>query len=171
MGNFLSIPILAIAVALQASFVPQVRILGGGPELVLLLVTAWAINAELRDSLIWAFVGGIMQDLLSLAPLGTSTLGLLLIVFGISGLGQQVHKIGFVLLVAITLVGTLVHQLVVMGVMTFTGLAVDWVAGFTYVIAPTMLYNLALIGPVYWAIRRLQRRVGVSRDKSHLAVR
>ena len=64
MGNFLSIPLLGVAAALQASLMPQIRLLGGEPDLVFLLVIAWAINRELEDGVIWAFVGGILLDLL-----------------------------------------------------------------------------------------------------------
>lgn len=159
MGNFLSIPILALAAILQASVVPQIRLLGGGPDLVFLLVLAWAINANLESGVTWAFVGGIMQDLMSAAPLGTSAMGLLLLVFAISGLGQQVYKIGFVMLVALVLFGTLAQQILIMLVLTFSGFTMQWGHNLTFVIAPTILYNLVLIWPVYWLILRLQQRV------------
>jgi rod shape-determining protein MreD len=164
MGNFLSIPLLAVAAALQASFVPQIRILGGGPDFVFLLVLAWAINADLGSSVVWVFVGGIMQDLLSSAPLGTSVLGMLLVVFGISGIGQQVYRIGFVLLVSATLIGTLTQHIVSMLVFSFTGHPVDLVTSLTYVTAPTMFYNLILIWPIYGFIRYLQRRISEEKD-------
>ncbi|MFW5696440.1 MAG: rod shape-determining protein MreD [Phototrophicaceae bacterium] len=159
MGNFLSIPILALAAILQASIVPQIRILGGGPDLIFLLVLAWAINARLESSVIWAFVGGIMQDLMSAAPLGTSTVGLLLLVFAISGLGQQVHKIGFIIMLGLVLFGTLAQQIIIMLVLAFSGFTMQWGFNLTFVIAPTILYNLVLIWPVYWFVLRLQRRV------------
>jgi rod shape-determining protein MreD len=159
MGNFLSIPILALAAIIQASLVPQIRILGGGPDLIFLLVLAWAINVRLESAVTWAFVGGIMQDLMSAAPLGTSAVGLLLLVFAISGLGQQVYKIGFIMMIALVLFGTLAQQVIIMLVLTFSGFTMQWGHNLTFVIAPTILYNLVLIWPVYWFILRLQRRV------------
>lgn len=159
MGNFLSIPILAIAAALQASFVPQIRLLGGGPELVFLLVLAWAINAELESSVSWAFTGGIMLDLLSKTPIGISTFGMLLIVFTISGIGQQVYRIGFVLLVSIVLLGTLTQHIITMILLTLTGTPVNWFTNIAFVTSPTIFYNLIFIWPIYWFIRRIQRRV------------
>src|SRR5690606_32117310 len=119
--RFLSLPILLIAAALQASFVPQIRLLNGGPDLVFLLVLAWAINADLEESVIWAFVGGICQDLLSAAPTGTSVMGMLLIVFAISGIGRQVYRTGFVVLVGMVLVGTLLQQLLIMIILWLIG--------------------------------------------------
>lgn len=159
MGNFISIPILAIAASLQASFVPQIRLLGGGPDLVFLLVLAWAINSRLEDGVIWAFVGGVMLDLLSYNPTGTSVLGMLLIVFAISGLGQHVYRIGFFLLVALVLLGTMLQQFLMMFILTMSGYPVDWAVGLSYVMAPTIFYNLVLIWPIYWFVRRLWRRL------------
>jgi rod shape-determining protein MreD len=159
MGNFLSIPILAIAASLQASFVPQIRLLGGGPDLVFLLVLAWAINSRLQDGVFWAFTGGIMLDLLSYNPTGTSVLGMILVVFAISGLERQVYRLGFFLLVGLVLFGTMVQQLMVMFVLTLDGFPVNWSVGLTYVIAPTILYNMVLFWPIFWFVRRLWRRL------------
>jgi rod shape-determining protein MreD len=159
MGNFLSIPILAIAAALQASLIPQIRILSGGPDLVFLLVLTWAINSKLEEGVIWAFAGGIMLDLLSYNPTGTSVLGLLILVFAISGLGQQVYRIGFITLVGLVLAGTIIHQLVIMLILFWTDYPIDWALSFSEVVAPTAFYNLIFIWPIYGLVRRLQNRL------------
>ncbi|MDZ4670039.1 MAG: rod shape-determining protein MreD [Phototrophicales bacterium] len=159
MGNFLSFPILIVAALLQATFMPQIRLLGGSPDLVYLIVLAWSINVELDSSVIWAFVGGISLDLMSYAPLGTSTFGIVITVFIISGIGQQVYRIGFVLLIGSVLIGTFFQQLSIMIILTITGYSVDWGLSLGYVVAPTIFYNLVFILPLYWIIRRIQRRV------------
>lgn len=159
MGNFLSFPILITAALLQATFMPQIRVFGGSPDLVYLIVLAWSINAELDSSVLWAFVGGISLDLLSYAPLGTSVLGMLITVFAISGVGQQVYRIGFVLLIGSVLVGSFFHQVIIIFILTITGYSVDWFLSLGYVVAPTIFYNLLFILPIYWLIRRIQRRV------------
>lgn len=164
MGRFLSVPFLIIAAALQASFVPQIRLLGGGPDLVFLLVLAWSINSELEEGVVWAFVGGIAQDLLSAAPSGSSVMGLLILVFAISGLGRQVYRIGFVTLIGLVLVGTLVQQIILMIILALSGFRIEWLTDLSFVVAPTIFYNLIFIWPVYWFVRIVQRRIraGVS---------
>lgn len=159
MGNFLSFPILIIAAILQSTFMPQIRLLGGNPDLVYLIVLAWSINASLDSSVIWAFVGGISLDLMSYAHLGTSTIGLVITVFVISGIGGQVYRIGFVILIGSVLIGTFFQQILIMILLTITGYSVDWGLSLGYVVAPTIFYNLVFILPVYWFIRRIQRRV------------
>ncbi|HRF95996.1 MAG TPA: hypothetical protein PLZ51_12405, partial [Aggregatilineales bacterium] len=104
------------------------------------VVLAWSINAELDSSVLWAFVGGISLDLLSYAPLGTSTIGIVVMVFVISGIGQQVYRIGFVLLIGSVLIGSFFQQLSIMIILTFTGYSVDWGLSLGYVVAPTIFY-------------------------------
>lgn len=158
MGNYLSIPILALAAVVQATFVPQIRLLGGGPDLVFLIVLAWSINIRLDGGVTWAFVGGILQDLFSAAPTGTSAVGLIMVVFAVNQLARQVQRVGIVLLLGLALAGTLFHQLTMILLLGLLGFRVDLIGDLSDVVLPTMLYNLILILPVYWIMRRIQRR-------------
>jgi rod shape-determining protein MreD len=168
MGSFISVPILALAAALQASVVPQFSIFGGRPDLVFLLTIAWALNSSLEEGVIWAFAGGILKDLLSAAPTGTSVVGLVILVFGVHFVRQQIYRVSFISLVWITLLGSLFQQIVVLIILFLTGFQPAFLSSqgldpittdLTYVIFPTMVYNLALMFPVYWLVRRIQKRV------------
>jgi rod shape-determining protein MreD len=158
MGTYWGIPLIVIAVILQATVMPQIRILGGQPDLIFLLVLSWSINGRLEQSVTWAFVGGIAQDLLSASPTGASTLGLVLLLFGIEAVRQQVYRIGFILILGLVIVGTVVQKVVFMVVASFSGFTIYPIENFTYVILPTIAYNLVFIGPIYWVVRRIQRR-------------
>lgn len=168
MGNFLSLPILALAAALQASVVPQLSVLGGRIDLVFLLVISWALNAPLEQGVTWAFVGGIVKDLLSAAPLGTTTFGLLIVVFAIYALRQQLYNVGIFTLIWVTVLGTLFQQIVILIILFISGFQpanadrLGYGVVFqeiTYTVLPTVFYNLVLILPVYWLVRHIQRRV------------
>ncbi len=158
MGSYWGIPLIFIAAVLQLTVMAQIRILGGQPDLVFLLVLSWAINGRLEQSVTWAFVGGIAQDLLSAAPTGASVLGMILLVFGIERIKQQVYRIGFVLMIGLVIAGTILQKLVFMLVAGFSGFTIYPLENFTYVILPTIAYNLVFIGPIYWVIRRIQGR-------------
>jgi rod shape-determining protein MreD len=155
MGNYLGIPVLILAAALQVSFIPQLRIFGGEPDLTLLIVLSWAINANLDESVAWAFFGGISRDLLTAAPTGASVIGMLILVFIIERLRQQVFGFGLVTLVGLVIFGTLLQKVIYMGVIALVGYQVRPVEMFTYVVLPTVAYNLVFIGPVYWFVRRV----------------
>jgi rod shape-determining protein MreD len=163
MGNYLSLPILMLAVIFQATFVPQIRILGGGPDLVFLLVLSWSINTTLEESVTWAFVGGILQDLMSATPLGASSIGLVLLVFGVNSLSRQLYRIGIFLLIGLVAIGSLLTQIVYMIVISLVGFQVRPLEDLAYVVLPTVAYNLVLILPVYWFVRRVQQGLGQGR--------
>ncbi len=158
MGSYWSLPLIVLAVILQSSVIPQIRIFGGEPDLLFLMLLSWSINGRIEQNVTWAFVGGITQDLLSAAPAGTSVVGLVLIVFGIDQLKQQVYRIGFMLVLGLVIAGTVLQKVVVMLIAGFSGFTVAPIQNFTYVILPTIAYNLVFIGPVYWLVRRIQPR-------------
>lgn len=158
MGTYWSLPLVALAVILQATLIPQIRILGGQPDLIFLMTLSWSIHGRLEQSVMWAFVGGVTQDLLSAAPLGTSTLGLILLVFGVELIKQQVYRVGFLLLGGLVIGGTILLKLSQMIVLSMTGFNAPLVENFLYVIVPSIAYNLVFIAPVYWVMRRIQRR-------------
>jgi rod shape-determining protein MreD len=162
MGLYLAIPLLSLAVIFQASILPQLDLPGGGPDLVFLLVLSWAIDSELRQGVAWAFVGGIMLDLLSALPVGTHSIPLLVIVFALSGVGGQIYRLGLLLLIAMAVGGTLFQQLTLMTITALLGHRVMWLQEFTSIVLPTVFYNLILIVPVYWTVRRIQRRLNRS---------
>lgn len=163
MGNFLSLPVLALAAVLQASVVPHVRILGGGPDLVFLIVLAWAVHAPLEQSVVWAFTGGILQDLLSAAPVGMSVIGLVLTVFAVYAVRGQVYSISLLLLAGLVLATAVLQQVTLLALLLLTGLRLDVVRDLNYVVMPTLVYNFIVFWPVYWMMRRIQRRYATER--------
>lgn len=158
MGTYWSIPLIALAVILQSTMIPQIRILGGEPDLAFLLVLAWSINGRLEQNVAWAFAGGITQDLMSAAPTGASTLGMILLVFGIDLVKRQVYRIGFLLIIGLVIAGTFLQKAVYMIVVALSGFTIYPLQNLTYVILPSIAYNLVFIAPIYWIIRRAQRR-------------
>lgn len=159
MGSFIAFPLLVLAAVLQATFVPQIRLGGGGPDLVFLMVLSWSVNASLGESLVWALTGGILQDLLSAAPLGTSAVGMVIIVFIVSGLNQQVYRVGFLLLVVTVLLGSAFQQLLIMAILALSGFTMNLTTDLSYVVAPSIVYNLVMMFPVYFVMRRIQKRL------------
>ncbi len=159
MGRYLSLPILAFCVVLQSSILPQIRIASGQPSLVLLFVLAWSLNAELDDALFWAVTGGIMQDLMSQAPLGTSSLSLVMIAFVANSIRRQVYSVNIVMLLGLVLAGTIVFQVTSLLILAMVGMPYGLIEMIRNVLIPTLFYNLLLIYPVYFIVRWIQRRL------------
>ncbi len=170
MGYYLSIPILALAVAYQSSLLPAVvqsvldalfglNLYAGKPDLVLLIVLSWAVQAELEEAIFWAFAGGIMQDLLSVTPVGTSVLALLILVFAINILSRNFYQFGVAFLLIFVVVGTFLQHLVLQVVLAIGGYPLDFTQSLPYFTLPTLLYNVVLVLPLYIVLRRIQKRL------------
>ncbi len=158
MSNYAALPILFLAAVIQATFIPQIRIFGGAPDLAFLFVLAWSVTSPLETGVLWAFVGGIATDLLSAAPTGASVIGLLLIIFAIDALRRQFVNISFLLILALLVGGTMLQKLVFAFVMILSGYEINLFEYSIYVIAPTIAYNLIFALPAFWFIRRLKPR-------------
>lgn len=77
-----------VAALLELTLVPYLKIGGTQPDLVLVLAVAWALVAGLEGGLVWAFVGGLMLDVLAARPLGSTAFVLLLCVGAATALGH-----------------------------------------------------------------------------------
>src|SRR5690349_5435650 len=121
MGSFLSLPIMMLVAALEVTVMPQISFLGGRPDLVLLVVISWALNSTLEQAVLWAFIGGICKDLLSSAPLGTSIVGLILIVFAINAIREQLFSVGIFTLIWVSLIGTVIQEFSILVILLLTG--------------------------------------------------
>ena len=174
MGRYLSILVLGMAAALSASLLPQalafVMELGssalplladtrGQLGLVMLLVLCWSLHANMTEGYIWAFVGGIALDLLSVLPLGTTSAALLIMVYAINRLSQQLLRARLILLLVMAAVATLFMAAYTYAALILLGYTYDLLAVGRYVLLPTLVYNLAAVLPLFAIVRFFQRRL------------
>ena len=174
MGRYLSIPILSLAAALSASIMPQMiefaaAVLGGFTpilentrgqiSLVLLLVMTWSVRSSLTDSFVWAFVGGIAMDLLSILPLGASSFALVLIVFAVHIVSHQLYQVRIVSILVMTVLSTFFLQFFTWQSLVLLGNSYDIPALIRLVLMPTIVYNLAAALPVYGFVRWMPKRL------------
>lgn len=177
MGRYLSLPILILATALSASILPQLLSFGVGLlgnvtpilshtrgqfSLVMLLVLAWSIRSDLASGFVWALVGGILLDLYSALPIGTSAAALMIIVYAANGAAQQLYRMRIVTLLAMALLATVFFQAYTFVALLLLGLSYDIVLVIRLVFLPTVLYNLLGVLPVYAFVRLIQRRLRAS---------
>lgn len=174
MGRYLSIPILGLAAALSASVIPQMSAFAaatlggltpvlentrGQVSLALLLVMTWAVHSSLTDSFVWAFVGGIAIDSLSILPLGASSFAFALIVFAVNIVSHQLYQGRIVSILVMTVLSTFFLQLFTWQILVLLGNSYDLSALIRLVLLPTIVYNLAAVLPVYGFVRWMQRRL------------
>jgi rod shape-determining protein MreD len=155
MARYLGIPVLLLAAMLDATLMAEFRLAHGAPDLVFLLVISWALLVDTRDALLWALIGGVLQDLFSIAPLGTSALGLVVVVALADALFGQISPRNLLIPLLVVAAGTLIDHALIVFTLRATGTFVPLQRGLLYVTVPTLLYNLLLILPVFHLVGRV----------------
>ncbi len=124
----------------------QIDLWGARPDLVLLVVLVWASVRGVAEGAVWAFIGGLMVDLLSGGPLGATVLALLTAAF-LAGQpwGRGIGSPTALLLVS-TFIATFFYHVVLLFALAWTGYGVDWVEALLRVVGPSALLN-ALLAP------------------------
>ena len=112
LGFYLVIPLMVVLTILQTTLLPQLSILGVTPQLWLLATIAWALLRGWQEGIIWAFIAGLFVDLFSAAPLGVTSLALMVAVGVVVLLQRNLPTYRVVIPVILTVIGTLVFWLV-----------------------------------------------------------
>jgi rod shape-determining protein MreD len=158
---YLALVILAFAVVVQGTLLSRLRILGITPNLLLVIVVSWSLARGVTEGLIWAFIGGLGVDLIAGLPVGTSSLALMPVCF-LAGIGRNsvyTHSVFWpMLLVALA---TPLHGWIVLLILQFLGMPVDWVSTTVRVILPELILNILLTIPVYPGLRWMAAQLGV----------
>jgi rod shape-determining protein MreD len=157
MSNYIGIPILVTAAILNVTVMAALQLGGGTPDLVFLLVVSWAMLVDLPHALFWAVVGGVTQDMLSVAPLGTSALGLVVVAFVADSIFGDVPRTNLLIPPVVAAAGTVVYHLGILAVLWLVDYRVPLERGLFYVTLPTVIYNTILIVPVFRILGMIHR--------------
>ena len=157
MPLWILIPLLAFTAIIQITLLPQIPIFGYKPDLALALVVAWALLSPVGEAAVWGFIVGIFLDLASGLPFGVHTLALTAIGWLI-GWGQATFFRGNLLAPPIAvIIATLVHNVIVLGILALLQWQVDWANYLLRIILPAALLNTLALPLVYFPLRLFQR--------------
>ena len=67
---YLLIALVVAAAVIHVTWLPRLPV---RPDLMLVLVVAWSLLRGVEEGLLWAFIGGVLLDLLSVGPFGGFT--------------------------------------------------------------------------------------------------
>jgi rod shape-determining protein MreD len=155
---WLATSILFSAALAQSSFLPALGLVRVRPDLVLLCVVVWALLRGARQALVWAFVGGLLLDLFSGGPFGTSALALVLVAF-CSSVGEVgVFRSAYILPLLVAFWGSILYGLLFLFLMTTLRHPVDWVPALRHVVVPDAVLNTLCVPVVYALLSRVERR-------------
>ena len=110
----------------------------------------------------WAIGAGLALDLLSQMPPGAHLLALTVVTF-LADLGHRVMQGStFLFAAAAVFAGSLLYGLILLGVLAAAGREADIATAVVLQVGPGSLYNLAVMVPMFFALRALDRRFPVS---------
>lgn len=128
---------------------------------MLLVVLAWTVVRGVDEGLVWGFIGGLIVDLLSSGPLGTTALALSAAAL-LAGqtwgkrLGSQVVR-----LLLLALLSVAAYHLTLLVILAWTGHTIDWGFALLRIAGPSVLLNALLAPfvrqPLAWLGQRIRR--------------
>lgn len=149
------LPLLTLAAVIDASVLSYARFENGQPSLLILVLVAWGLLNDLEDAIPWAIIGGIVADLLSVAPLGASSLGFVLMVSVNQFAFGRITRRNLLIPPLAAVLGTLVYQAVMMGILIVFGWSVPIVQAIPQWIIPSMVFNFLLVLFVFRTMGRI----------------
>ncbi len=149
---YFGFPVLLLAAVFDSTLMTLLRFWGGAPNLVLMVVVSWALLVELDEALPWALMGGVIRDLLSMAPTGSSALAFVLIVIVIDSFLPTLSWRNVALPVVVVGVSTIFYDAVMFSIMVIDGRPAPSLQTITYVILPGMVENMLLVLVIFRTI-------------------
>ena len=166
--NLLGLVLLAVGAVVQAQVLPIVLppLVGADlrPHLLVLLVVAVTLVEGVREGAVWAFMGGLLLDLMSpVTPMGTNALCLLFVAL-LTSLGLYIPlRVSLIMPLVMTALATLFYYLLLMSIRALFGVSMDWSATLLLLALPTAAINAVLMPFCYsalgWASDRFRPRL------------
>ncbi len=152
---YLALPLMLVLVILQTALLSRWLILGIAPQLMLLAVLAWSLLRGPQAGLLWAVVAGLLLDLFSAMPLGTSALALILTTTSLGLIQNYLPVNRFLIPVLYGSFGAFLYLFITLLVLRLTPYAPDW--SVIQMVPSYLLVHATLILPVYWLLFSLSR--------------
>lgn len=154
-------PLLAILVGIvHAALAPVIVVGGVKPNLVLVAVVLVTCLFGVLPGVIWAFTAGLTANLLVGDPLGSIPLAMLIVAILVAGGARLIGRVGWVYPIVATFLGSIVADLITLGVSQLvteaapTSIPFDLIlaaATLNAVIAALLLYPARLVAARYVA--------------------
>jgi rod shape-determining protein MreD len=149
--------ILLPAAVLQVTLAPRLELFGAFPNFVLLVVVGWTLARGAGPGIRWAIGGGLLLDLLAPGPLGVHALALAVAAYGTGFLQRLFEPDPILLPSASAALATVAYNLVLVAVSLALGHPVAFLPALQAWVAPSALYDAALLPPLLLILRRLDR--------------
>ena len=149
-SSLFAIPAMLVLILIQMTYLGTATIGGVGLQLIPVLVIAWAISPVnmTPDAALIAFLGGLLIDAFSNAPLGTSAIALLIAILAVAPLRAIFKNSRILFPFVFSILALLIYTLVNFLILRINGFVITNQL-FTSAI-PSILLHALLIQPLFW---------------------
>lgn len=147
MAYLVGLPLLFLLAIVQSAVLTHLRLLDGRPDLILLAVVGWALTGRWREAMGWGLAGGLLLDLLSGAPFGSSAIGLILVALLVSLTEGRFWEAHLLMPLGAMLVASVVFYAIGIMALVLSGQQPDLIESLTRIILPGLFLNLLLAIP------------------------
>lgn len=142
---YVGFPLLILTAVFDTTIMSLLRVWGAGPNLMLVMILSWAMLVDIRESLPWALMGGIMRDLLSITPTGVSALIFVLMIIVIDTYLPKLDWRNVIVPPVVIGLATIVYDVLVLGILVMTGRPVPELLAVIYIILPGVIENMVIV--------------------------
>jgi rod shape-determining protein MreD len=144
---------------LQTTVFSQSPLINGTADLILLFLAAWSLQEQVRNSLLWALVAGLLISIISAMPFFAPLWSYLGVVAISKLLRRRVWRIPIFAMFIVTLLGTFFQHAVYVITLQVSGAPITWMESLDRVILPSVLLNLIFALPIYAVVNDLVGRI------------
>ncbi|MEM7333216.1 MAG: rod shape-determining protein MreD [Chloroflexota bacterium] len=152
---YIAIPLMFLLAILQTAVWPHFTIFGMIPSLPLLFALCWAVVHQPEDGIMWGFIAGLLLDLFSISYVGISSLTFVISVTAVVLIADTISDTGYLTMLILTVVGTLVYILSFSILLRLWGLSDSF--NLILTLLPLLLLHAILVLPIYWGLRTVRR--------------
>ncbi len=118
----------------------------------MIMVTSWTLIRDVDDGVVWALLGGLFLDLMSLAPFGTHIFALTIVV-AIAGLSSAIlPNYRGLLAVAVIPLASILYHLSANLILVIFGAPGEWPATVALIVIPAALIDAVVGLPIFWVM-------------------
>lgn len=155
----LSVPILFATAFVQIGVFGQIHLFQGSTDLLMLVIIAWALHPLPRYAWIWVLLAGLIMSYLSAMPMNGYLIIYIAIWLMIRFLRKRVWQMPVILMLLMTMVGSLLETFFTLGALKISGGVIDFHLTVNEIIIPSLTMNLILAIPVYGFVSDLANTI------------
>jgi hypothetical protein len=149
MPILISIPILGFLIMFQTAVVSRIHLLQGTADLILLVLSAWALQERVSSAWQWSIIAVLLLSLATALPLPALAVAYL----GVTGMAlivrRHVWQLPILAMLITTFTGTLIVQVVSVFTLWLEGTSIPILEALNLVLLPSLLLNILLAIPIY----------------------